>query len=154
MTPVAVGLIGVGFHARTVHIPALDVVSELRLRAVATSREESARDAAERYRVRGYADYRELLDRADVEAVIIATPPDVHEAICREALQPGKHVFVESPGIPDDDPGPLQGHRPQQSSVSPLGRNLQYTTAVMTRCVAGGGTGCAWVGEAGRWCWR
>jgi predicted dehydrogenase len=101
VTPVTVGLIGAGFHARTVHIPALDLVSELRLRAVATSREETAREAAERYRVQAYANYRELLDRADVEAVIIATPPAVHEAICREALQRGKHVFVESPGIPD-----------------------------------------------------
>jgi predicted dehydrogenase len=103
VTPVAVGLIGVGFHARTVHIPALDVVSELRLRAMATSREQTARDVAERYRVQGYADYRALLDRTDVEAVIIATPPEMHEEICHAALQGGKHVFVESPGIPDVD---------------------------------------------------
>jgi predicted dehydrogenase len=101
VTPLAVGLIGVGFHARTVHIPALDVVGEMRLRAVATSREETARDAAERHRVQGYADYREVLDRTDIEAVIIATPPEMHQEICRAALQRGKHVFVESPGIPD-----------------------------------------------------
>src|SRR6185295_10530800 len=84
MKPIAVGLIGAGFHAREVHIPAIDLVSELRLVAVATSREETARVAAERYRVNGYADYRELLDRADVEAVIIATSTNTHEAISRD----------------------------------------------------------------------
>jgi predicted dehydrogenase len=101
MTPVGAGLIGVGFHARTVHIPALDVVSELRLRAMATAREETARAVGERYRVPAYADYGELLDRTDLQAVIIATPPEMHQEICREALQRGKHVFVESPGIPN-----------------------------------------------------
>lgn len=101
MTPVTVGLIGVGFHARTVHVPALDAVSELRLRAMATAREETAREAADRFRVPAYADYREMLARGDIEAVIIATPPKLHERICREALQQGKHVFVESPGIVD-----------------------------------------------------
>ncbi|HVF10742.1 MAG TPA: Gfo/Idh/MocA family oxidoreductase [Abditibacteriaceae bacterium] len=101
MQPVAVGLIGVGFHARTVHIPALDLAPELRLAAVAASHESTASAAAARYRVPGYADYRELLEYADVEAVIIATPTHAHEAICRAAFQSGKHVLIETPGIPD-----------------------------------------------------
>lgn len=101
MKPINLGLIGVGFHAGSVHLPALAVVPELRLTALATSREVSSREAADRYRVPGYADYRELLARADIEAVLVATSCDAHEAICREALRSGKHVFVESPGVPD-----------------------------------------------------
>lgn len=101
MKPVAVGLIGVGFHARTVHVPALAVTGELRLAAMATSCVETARAAADRYGVPAYADYRELLARPDVEAVIIATPSRLHESIGRAALQQHKHVFIESPGITD-----------------------------------------------------
>lgn len=129
MTPVTVGLIGVGFHARTVHVPALDAVSELRLRAMATAREETAREAAERYRVPACADYREVLARGDIEAVIIATPPKLHERICREALQQGKHVFVESPGIVD-----VAGARDvwemarAQKRVAQVGFLLRYST--------------------------
>src|SRR5204863_2745065 len=93
--------IGIGFHARSVHIPALDLAPELRMTALATSREETAREAGDRYRVRGYGNYRDLLARADVEAVIIATATGTHEEITRAALENGKHVLLETPGIAD-----------------------------------------------------
>ncbi len=42
-----------------------------------------------------YKDYRELLARADVEAVFITVPLYLHYPIMRDALLAGKHVFVE-----------------------------------------------------------
>ncbi len=42
-----------------------------------------------------YKDYRELLGRKDVEAVIIATPLFVHFPVTRDSLQAGKHTFCE-----------------------------------------------------------
>lgn len=99
MKPVTVGLIGAGFHARSVHIPCIDLVPQLRLGAIATSREETAREAAQRYRVTAYASYQELIERADVEAVIVATPANVFDSVCRMAVEHGKHVLVETGGI-------------------------------------------------------
>ena len=43
----------------------------------------------------GYKDYRELLARKDIEAVVIATPLYMHFPITRDALLAGKHVFCE-----------------------------------------------------------
>ena len=43
----------------------------------------------------GYKDYREVLARKDVEAVLIATPLYQHFPITRDALLAGKHVFCE-----------------------------------------------------------
>ena len=43
----------------------------------------------------GYADYRALLDRKDIDAVFIATPLYTHFPITRDALLAGKHVFCE-----------------------------------------------------------
>jgi predicted dehydrogenase len=43
----------------------------------------------------GFKDYREVLSRQDVEAVIIATPLYAHFPVTRDALLAGKHVFCE-----------------------------------------------------------
>lgn len=44
-----------------------------------------------------YIDYRELLRRDDIDAVSIATPNHTHCSIAIEAMNAGKHVYVEKP---------------------------------------------------------
>ena len=46
---------------------------------------------------RAYADYRELLEKEDVDAVMIATPDHAHAVITMAALKLGKHVYCEKP---------------------------------------------------------
>jgi predicted dehydrogenase len=44
-----------------------------------------------------FADYRELVGCADVDAVVVATPATSHHEIVLACLQAGKHVLVEKP---------------------------------------------------------
>jgi len=46
---------------------------------------------------RGYADFREVLDRRDIDVIHIGAPPHWHALITIAAVQAGKDVFCEKP---------------------------------------------------------
>jgi predicted dehydrogenase len=83
------------------------VIGQMRARSVARAGDElvavsdpnteAARVAAAGTRARVAADHRAFLSDGSVDAVIVSTPVQLHEAIILEALSAGKHVLCEKP---------------------------------------------------------
>ncbi|RME94401.1 MAG: gfo/Idh/MocA family oxidoreductase [Verrucomicrobia bacterium] len=70
---------------------------EARIVAVADVYLPRARQIAKPYNAAVYQDYRELLERKDVDAIITATPEQWRGVICIHACQAGKDLYVEKP---------------------------------------------------------
>jgi myo-inositol 2-dehydrogenase/D-chiro-inositol 1-dehydrogenase len=58
---------------------------------------DKALSAAARFSPRSFVDYRQVLDLADVDAVIVATPCYLHAEIAAACLDAGKYVYCEKP---------------------------------------------------------
>ncbi len=58
---------------------------------------DKAATAAARDNPKTYADWRQIIDRKDIDVVFIATPPHLHSDMAIAALKSGKHVYCEKP---------------------------------------------------------
>lgn len=95
---VRIAAIGAGAFARGVLLPHLARHSDVRLVAVSARTGQSAQQAAARFKIAtATTDNRELLESADVDAIVIATRHGDHANLVTAALRAGKHVFVEKP---------------------------------------------------------
>jgi UDP-N-acetylglucosamine 3-dehydrogenase len=91
---VSIAVIGTGGWGKN-HVR---VLSELgHLAAVCDLDASRARAYAEKYRVKGYSDVDELLEKARPDGVTICTPASTHFAVASKTLKAGVHTFVEKP---------------------------------------------------------
>ncbi len=98
-----VGVIGAGNFARLVLLPAIKAAGA-RVHSIASAGGVTGLHAGRKFDAeRTTTDYREVLQSSEVNVVFIATRHSDHPHIAAEALEAGKHVFVEKPLAIDDD---------------------------------------------------
>ncbi len=95
---IRMGLIGAGRMGKVfAHTLAFNV-SEVDLVALAEVDEATAKEVAAKFQVKDYyTDYRKLLDRQDIDAVVITTPTATHATVICDAAEAGKQIFTEKP---------------------------------------------------------
>jgi len=92
------GVIGCGGIAHQNHFPGIRMCPETELvglcdpdaNVLARAKSQTGVELA-------VSDYRELLNRDEIHAVVVATPNEVHFPIVMEAFERGKHVLCEKP---------------------------------------------------------
>jgi predicted dehydrogenase len=93
---IRVGMVGAGWIARE-HRRVLDSVADARLAAVCDLDLDRAGALVAGTGARTYRDWRDLLDREDLGALIVCTPPRSHRDPAVAALSRGLPVYLEKP---------------------------------------------------------
>lgn len=89
-----IGAGGIGLD----HLHSLTTCHRAAAVAIAEVSPQRAREASARHNIpRSYADYHELLEQPDIDAVVVALPNHLHAPVAIEALKARKHVLLEKP---------------------------------------------------------
>lgn len=98
---IRVGIVGANAEkswAKDSHVPAIKGVPGLRLAAVATRNERSAREAAQAFGAeRWFSDPFVMIQDDQIDVVTIAVKVPAHRELVLAALEAGKAVFCEAP---------------------------------------------------------
>ena len=88
------GLLGVALSMKGVEVPAICDISEGNLNRALDLVDKARGKKPEGY-LQGPTDYRRMLARDDLDAVLIATPMQLHSQMAADALRAGKNVLSE-----------------------------------------------------------
>jgi predicted dehydrogenase len=98
MEKICWGIIGCGNVTEVKSGPAFNKVEHSSLMAVSRRDEEKLADYVKRHQVpMSFTNALDLIHSDHINAIYIATPPDVREAYAIEAMQLGKPVYLEKP---------------------------------------------------------
>ena len=126
---IRVGVIGAGNFAKRFHLPNLAKIDDFEIYAVASTTGANAKYIAKKYGAR-YAttDYRKVIKDKNIDAVVISTRHNTHAKIAIDALNHGKHVFVEKPAAMNEkDLNELLEVAKKSGKVLMVGFNRRYS---------------------------
>ncbi|MEK7851367.1 MAG: Gfo/Idh/MocA family oxidoreductase [Deltaproteobacteria bacterium] len=92
-----VGVIGAG-HMGQYHVNVYSEIPNVKLAGIADISKERVEAVAQRFKTKGYTDYRKLIGQVD--AVTVAVPTAMHYEVAKDFLSAGIHVLLEKPITP------------------------------------------------------
>ena len=160
MEKTKVAVIGLGSIAQLVHLPNLVKMSNVNLVSVAEINSGRLNTIADKFNIKErYTNYNELLEKSDVDAVIIATPTSAHKDVAVASLKAKKDVLVEKPLARTYNEGKSMVDAAKKNKKKIMvGMNLRYRPdAMILRSILGAGeigdpfyVKCGWLRRWGR----
>jgi len=96
-SPIRIGIVGAGANTRSRHIPNLKNQTGVEIVSVCNRTRESAEKVAKEFGIpRTHQHWQELVESADIDAVVIGTWPYLHCPVSLASLAAGKHVLTEA----------------------------------------------------------
>ncbi|MGH2459684.1 MAG: Gfo/Idh/MocA family protein [Chloroflexota bacterium] len=97
-TRVRVGVIGTSEHTQSVHLASLKSHPGADVVAICGRDQARARRVAAAFEIPGvFADYRRMIEAAEIDLLVVVAPDDLHYPITLDALDRGLHVLCEKP---------------------------------------------------------
>ena len=104
MTKIKIGIIGSGGMARH-HLTRFASIPDAEIVAIASRNEQTGTQLAKAHNTAFIPEWDRLVEREDIDGIVICTHNDSHGEMTLAALQADKHVFVEYPLASDVSEG-------------------------------------------------
>jgi predicted dehydrogenase len=100
---VRLGIAGCGAITTGIHLPNILAIEGIRVTAVADVDPAALRRVMDRVpNARAAADWHELIEGDDIDAVLVALPPALHAEAAAAVLEAGLHLYLEKPVATSD----------------------------------------------------
>ncbi|KAI3325259.1 oxidoreductase family protein [Xylariaceae sp. AK1471] len=97
-----VGVVGYGMSAQIFHIPFITTTSTFKLHSILQRNPTASPSSAphDHPNIKHFTSLDPFLSDPELDVVVLSTTPDTHFPLAKQALNAGKHVFVEKPFVP------------------------------------------------------
>ena len=126
---VKIGFVGTGGIANH-HLGNLSQIEGVQIAALCDVVEERAKATAGKFGGEAYTDYREMIEKKDLDGMYVCIPPFAHADAEILAVEKGFHLFVEKPVVLELETGIKISEAVKKAGViSSVGYGSRYSNA-------------------------
>lgn len=152
---IRVGIAGCGGISNA-HIPVLQQLPGVEIRAVCDINPQRAQAAAERTGARIERDFGALVSRDDIDVVHVLTPHYLHAPLAIAALKAGKNVLTEKPMATtlEDARAMVRASRESTGRLAVIFQNRYNPASIALKKLVASGEGGKFIGARASVCWH